>query len=262
MDAIVQMFTDALAPVSALQLAVLAAAAAFAGFIRGFVGFGGALAVIMALSLVLGPRTAVAISCLSGLPTMFQLMPNAIRTGERGFIVPFVLASFAAAPVGTWILVTAQPELMKIAIAVFVLIMVGLMYKGWRMSPGGGLRTLLTAGGIAGLVQGAAGIGGPPAVAVALARPGTPELQRANVIGAVSALAICNLPPIIFMGLFTQQVLVFTLLLMPFYAGFTQIGVRFFFGRGNAIFRTAALAALALMGLVTLVLSVRDYLSA
>ena len=43
-----------------------------AGIVRGFVGFGASLIIVMTASVILGPRSAVAIATLSGLPSMLQ----------------------------------------------------------------------------------------------------------------------------------------------------------------------------------------------
>jgi uncharacterized membrane protein YfcA len=120
---------------------------------------------------------------------------------------------------------------------------------------------LLSAGAAAGFVQGAAGVGGPPAVVIALSSVGSPQRQRANVIGAVTALNICALVPFWHYGLFTHEVIVISLAIIPFYAGETWVGARFFSRRGQRHFRNAALLTLAVIGLLTLVLAVRDYLN-
>jgi uncharacterized membrane protein YfcA len=217
-------------PVSYPGLALIVGTVLLAGFLRGFVGFGAALVIVMVVSLVLGPLVAVPIASLTGLPAMFQLLPNAIRFSERSFVVPFGLATFLAAPLGTWV------------------------YRDWRPVRRPGPAVLLGAGAVAGLVQGSAGVGGPPAVAVALSRPGTAQQQRANVIGAVTALSLCSLIPLWYHGLFTRDVIVVSVALVPVYVGATWVGTRFFSLRGHRHYRNAALLTLAVIGVLTLAL--------
>ena len=90
-----------LSTIPGMVFALCAVAVLIAGFMRGFVGFGAAMILIMTLSLILGPRAAVAISSLSGVVLVIQLLPDTIRTSEKPFVVPFGLASFIAAPFGT-----------------------------------------------------------------------------------------------------------------------------------------------------------------
>lgn len=245
--------------ISVVELGVVAVAACVAGFLRGFLGFGGALVIILVLNVVLGPLSAIPIACLSGMPSTLQLLPVAIRLAERAFVVPFGLSSFIVAPLGTWILVSVDPALMKIAISALVLILVALLYRGWQFATGAGMPALLVAGSLTGLVQSSAGVGGPPAVAMALSRPGTAEQQRANVIGVVTALSLCALVPMWYSGLFTARVIVLSLAIVPIYSATTWVGARYFSTGGTKHYRSSALIFLAVVGLVTLAIALRDY---
>lgn len=251
---------DLLSAQPASVIALVTGTMLLAGFIRGFVGFGASLIIVMVLSTVYGPAAAVPIATLSGLPAMIQLLPNAVRHAERGFVIPFGVASFLAAPVGTWFLISSEPALMKILISSFVLLMVAMLYKGWKLPPNAGLGVFTVAGVVSGLVQGSAGVGGPPAVAVALSRAGTTDQQRSNVIGAVAALSVCAIPALWINNLFTIEVFLISVLLFPLYFGGTWLGARFFSGRGHRHFRAGALLILAVIGVVTLALAMEDYL--
>ena len=245
--------------VSAAGLAVAGAAAVAGGLVRGFTGFGGALVMVPVLSLVLGPGAALAAVCASGVPVILQLLPAALRHAERTFVLPFAAAAFAAAPAGTWVLVAVPPSAMKVAISLAVLAMTAMMAWGWRFPAQAGPGVMAALGAAAGLVQGASGVGGPPAVAAALARPGPPETQRGNVIGAVSALGLCAAAPYWLHGLFTLESLAVAAIILPAYIGSTWVGIRLFSSRGKAWYRRAALAVLAAVGLVTLAFALHDY---
>ncbi|MDD9877867.1 MAG: hypothetical protein OXR84_10550 [Magnetovibrio sp.] len=147
---------------------------------------------------------------------------------------------------------------MKVAISSFALLMVWMMHRGWRPQAPPGAGALIATGAVAGLAQGAAAIGGPSAVAVALARPGAVETQRANVIGTVTTLAICGFPALWYHGLLTTQVLTLGALFIPLYWAAAWAGDRFFDARGRDHYRKAALLALAVVGMVTLALAVGD----
>jgi uncharacterized membrane protein YfcA len=140
------------------------------------------------------------------------------------------------------------------------LAMIPLLRAGWRM-PGADRIWAITGTGIAaGLIQGAAGIGGPPAVALALARTGPTEQQRANVIGAVNALGLCGLIPLWYYGLFTTPVILLSLLLVPPYLATTWLGARFFSLGGQRHYRNSALLLLTVIGLITLGFALLDFL--
>jgi uncharacterized membrane protein YfcA len=206
------------------RLVVVLIAVAIAGLLRGFVGFGAALITVPVFSLVLGPHAAIAINSVMGLPAVLQLLPEAVRRAERPFVVPMCLATFIAAPIGTWALVVADPALMKVAISALVLLMVGFLASGWRLKGRIGMGKLMAAEVAGGLVQGVAGIGGPPVVAVALSRPGEASQQRANVLALMTAVALSSILPLLYHGLFTRQTVVIGLVLIPLYSAATALG--------------------------------------
>ena len=231
------------------------------GFMRGFVGFGGALVSIPVMSLAYDPRLAVAAMTIVGIPSLFQLLPDAIRTSEPPIVLPISLAILLSAPVGTWVLVITSPALMKIVISVLVVLMVAMLARGWRLEGHVGRPVLFGAGVVSGLVQGSAGIGGPPVVAVALSRPGPPVQQRGNVLALMTAVSISTLLPLWYFGLFTRASILMGLLLAPVYLGSTYAGSRYFASSGARYYRNAALVMLTLIGLSTLIAAVRDYLA-
>ena len=244
------------------RLAVVLVAVAIAGLLRGFVGFGAALISVPVFSLVLGPHAAIAINNVMGLPAVFQLLPEAIRRAERPVVLPICLATFLAAPFGTWALVAADPALMTVAISALVLVMVAFLASGWRLRGHIGMGKLIAAGVAGGLVQGVAGVGGPPVVAVALSRPGEASQQRANVLALMTAIALSSFLPLLYYGLFTRQTVVIGLLLIPIYSAATALGARYFALGGQRHYRRAALATLAAIGIATLIASLRAYLKA
>ncbi len=230
-----------------------------AGFMRGFVGFGAALIIVPVLSLVFGPKAAVAMLIVIDLPGVLQLLPVAVRHAERAIVLPITIMLVLVAPIGGFILVSVDPKIMKIAISCLVICMVVLIASGGQLRGQVKIGILLAAGALAGLVQGAAGIGGPPVVAVALARPGDPFQQRANVIGVMSAVALAAVPTLLFYGLFTWQVIKVSLVLIPIYMGAVALGSRFFATGGQKHFRLAALGVLAAVGVATLATASYQY---
>lgn len=238
------------------HFALMTAAVLLAGFLRGFIGFGAALIIVPVLSLVLGPQIAIAVLTVMGFPSTIQLLPDAWRHSERAIIAPMAFAVFLATPIGTWVLVSVDPNLMKIVISAAVVLMVAFLAKGWRLDEKVGRPILLLAGTVGGLVQGAAGIGGPPVVAVALSRAGPPEQQRGNVLAVIAAMVFATIPPLFYFNLFTPQSVAYGLVLLLPYSISTWVGSRYFTGGGRQHFRNVALIVLAIIGLSTLVAAV------
>ena len=242
------------------RLAVVFIVVMVAGLLRGFVGFGAALISVPVFSLVLGPHAAIAVNNVMGLPVVFLLLPEAVRRAERAVVLPICTAIFAAAPIGTWALVSIDPAIMSVAISTLVLLMVAFLASGWRLRGRIGIGKLVAAGVAGGFVQGVAGVGGPPVVAVALSRPGDASQQRANVLALMTAVSLSSILPLLYHGLFTRQTVIIGLVLIPFYSAATALGARYFTLGGQRHYRRAALATLATIGMATLVASLRNYL--
>lgn len=237
------------------RLLIAAAAVFCGGFLRGFVGFGAALVIVPIMSLAYGPLIAIPALTVIGVPTLFQLLPDAIRHSERSVVLPIAIAIMLAAPAGTWLLVCIPPAIMKIAIAALVVVLVAMLARGWTLRWPVSRFVLIAAGVIGGLVQGVAGVGGPPVVAVALSIPGPPVKQRGNVLALMTATSLSSLLPLMLFGLFTRSAIVTGLILLPVYGGAILLGSRYFTRGGERHFRRAALAMLLVIGVATLLVA-------
>ena len=131
------------------------------------------------------------------------------------------------------------------------------MYRNWRLSVTLASKDLTVFGFGAGLAQGISGAGGMVVAAVALSRTGPLAQQRANTIGGITVIAVCNFPAFLFLGLFTYEVVIMSIIMMPMYLTATWIGSRHFKRRGDYHYRNAALIVLAVAALIALSFSIK-----
>ncbi len=231
----------------------LAVAVVFlSGVMRGFSGFGGAMLVVPVLSIVYSPREAVAISACLGFIANLQLLPAAFRITQWRQVLPISLASLLTIPLGAMVLLAVDPALMRRAISVLVLAFVFLLGSGWRWRGEPGLAGALIAGGLGGLINGAAGTGGPPVILYLLAGPSRADTNRANMISFYGFLNGGTVASLAFNGVITAAVLWRVLLLTPFFAVGLWAGTRMFSRSGEAGYRRFALAVLFGAGMIGL----------
>ena len=107
-----------------IELAVGIGAALIAGLVRGFSGFGSAMILTPALSVLYGPPIAVPISLALELLVTVPLLPGSIRLVEWRRIGLLCLAAIAGVPLGTWLLFSLPPAIMRIAISAVILVAV------------------------------------------------------------------------------------------------------------------------------------------
>lgn len=241
-------------------LGAIVGAAAIGGFLRGFVGFGGALALVPALALALGPRLAVAVASLVGLPAVFQLMPEVMRHADRERIGPVALAIVVGAPIGSLILTNIDQRIMTGAIGALVILMALATWRTPSRRFAEQRWVNILAGGLSGVLQGAAGIGGPPSVAVLMAQGGEPSRIRGDVLAVTASIALCGAVSHWWFGILTLNAGAIAIVLLPMFVGFTWVGSRFFYHGGARHFRVAALVILLLIGLAAVAGSLRAFL--
>lgn len=252
------MFEDVFAnPPPSLMLAIAAGVVLVGGFIRGFVGFGGALLIIPTLAVIFTPKEAVALHLMMEIPSGFQLMPSAARACEKSTVMPVLIGLVVATPIGAYALSVVDPQPMRIAISVFALVMVGLLATNWRY-PGTINRAMMGGVGIVGgLVQGSTGIGGPPVTAVLLSRRDDDDTTRGNVLLLMGSLVVIAIPIQWYLGILTEKTFVYGMFAGLVYVTGTYFGSRYYVLGGQRIYRLAALSVLGAIGALSLVHSLR-----
>ena len=111
---------------------VAAVVALLAGFMRGFVGVGSGMLMAPVFAILFGPLQTVGTVIMLDAFVTAQLLPSVHRLIEWRVILPMAGAAALSMPVGTWLLVTTDPQIMARCIAFIVLAFVLLLMSGWR----------------------------------------------------------------------------------------------------------------------------------
>ena len=233
------------------MLAIAVVVAVVAGIVRGFSGFGSALIMSPALSLLFGPPAAIATMTLMEVPTLLQLLPDAWRHGDRRSVVPLGVAAVTMVPVGAWLLVHLDALVMRRAIGVLVFVFAAVLAIGWRYRGTVPLPLTLGVGAISGLLSGAMGIAGPPIILFYLSGPANATVARGSMIGFFAFTTATALVTYGWYGLYTEDVLWRAAGLLPAFVSGIWLGRRLFGLVSEVAFRRAALALLAFIGIAT-----------
>ncbi len=237
-----------------VQYLAIAAVALVGGLVRGFSGFGSALVVVPALSILVGPQVAVPAVAMALLVTTLQLVPSTWPHVRWRLHWALSAAGCLGVPLGVLLLIWMDPDLLRRAISAVTAASALLLMTGWRYTGGHSLSAAAAIGSIGGFLSGAASIGGPPVVAYLLAGQGSPAEFRANVVYYFAVTQVTGLVLYGFSGLLTSDSLVAALLITPVLVLGAWIGSRLFGLANEKIFRRVALSVLLAIGLVTLAL--------
>ena len=228
-------------------LAIAAVVAALAGVIRGITGFGGAMVMSPPFALLLGPLVAVPVVLLlegiAAMPMLVQLRRE-VRWRTLG---PIVAAAYVTMPLGTWILVTADPLVMRKAIAAVVIVFSLVLLLGWRYAGRERLSASIGLGAVSGTMLGATSLGGPPVILYLLAGPDPIETTRANLTYYLGALCLAGLALLWWNGVLGAEALLLSTVLAPGYYVGMVAGIRLFSRFNDQRFRQFTLAFMLLV---------------
>ena len=216
---------DSFAP----EVVLLAIAiAAIAGIVRGITGFGGAMVMSPPMALLLGTLTAVPVVLLlesvAAIPMLVQLR-KLVRWRVIG---PILAMACLTVPLGTWILMTVDPQVMRRVIAGVVIVFSLILLQGWRYHGAQRLPTGLGLGAVAGTMVGATSMGGPPVILYLLAGPDPIATTRANLTYFVGGISFAGVVLLWINGVLGTGGLLLAAALAPGYYGGMVLGTRLF----------------------------------
>jgi uncharacterized membrane protein YfcA len=166
-------------------LAVIGLASLAAFLVRGLSGFGSAMIGIGALTLALPPAQVVPAFFALELLTTVNLLPRVWGQIDWGSLRWVIAGCALTTPVGLTALAHVDPNPMRLVVSACLATIALLMLSGLaqRLTPRSAPGPLgaLAAGGAAGLLNGAAGIPGPPAIVFYFATT-TTAVSRASLI--------------------------------------------------------------------------------
>ena len=223
---------------------VAAAVALLAGFMRGFVGVGSGMLMAPVFAILFGPLQTVGTVIMLDAFVTAQLLPSVHRLIEWRVILPMAGAAALSMPVGTWLLVTTDPQIMARCIAFIVLAFVLLLMSGWRYRGPKRLSVTLGIGGISGVLAAATSMGNPPVIVYFLSGPDTAATNRANFTGYFAVTLSTLLVMMTARGLISGITVLRTALLLPVFAGAAWLGAKYFYKSTDRRYRQVALGLL------------------
>ncbi len=226
-------------------IAAIAGAIVFAAVLRGFTGFGFALAAVPLVSLAISPRQAVPMVILQQLLLGLVDGVRAWRDCDRRSVLQLAAGSVIGVPAGIIALDLMPGTVTRMAIAFIVLAAIVLLWKPRRLPFTPGARTAASAGFIAGLFNGLAAMPGPPAIAYYLLTDTDPRKVRASLMAFFLATAVIAAPGTWAAGLLDLDTAILALLGLPLVLGGGHVGNRLFLRYGAGSYRPIALLTLA-----------------
>ena len=166
---------------SAPVLAGGMAAVLVSGFLRGFTGFGFALAATPLLSLLFRPEVAVPVVLMLQVGSSLVGVRQSIARQDRRSTRMLLAWAIVGTPIGVMALRLVDPRHARLAIAVACLAAAILLARGLRLAAAPGRAIGAAAGLCAGVLGGLCAMPGPPVLAFYMATPLPDRRARASM---------------------------------------------------------------------------------
>lgn len=232
----------------------------FAAVLRGFTGFGFALAAVPLASLVLPPARTVAAILVMQLGIGLRDCIMEWRQSDRPGIAKLTLGALAGLPIGVAALALTPAPVVRAILGVMVLAAVALTWKPRTAEHRPTHAVTVATGFVSGIFHGLAAMAGPPAVAYFLAFEQRLPVMRSSLMVYFPIVSLLGLPMVASAGLLDTPAIVLGVLGMPLMVGGGWLGSWAFRHFGARSYRPLALAALLLTAAASLVRAAADLL--
>ncbi len=186
-----------------------------AGLLRGFTGFGLALAAVPILALALPPQQVVPVIVSLQLLSGTIDLPLAWRRAQWRAILPLTVAMVVCTPLGLMALTVLSADSARLAIGLLIFASIGLLLRGLSLPAHPPYWISLLIGAASGVMNGAAAMAGPPAVVYFLALRQPPLVMRASSISYFVLTAVAAMIPLAWRGLATWETSLWALTALP-----------------------------------------------
>ena len=222
-----------------------------ASIVKSITGFGSALVVSPLLSMVLGPRTTIPLLVLYETGFGLVLLVQVRRSVVVREMVPMGLAAVVGIPIGTYVLASVNPQILKGVIGIVTVGAAALMFFGVTRPLKNPLRASAAAGFLSGVLGGCTGVTGPPVI-LFLHNQGAPkERFRANLIAYFVFLHVVEIPIFLYAGLLTMDVVRLFPPVVPGALLGLWVAQRLLPRINERMFRKATVVLLAALGMFT-----------
>jgi uncharacterized membrane protein YfcA len=240
-------------PLSALGLGWIVLSVLLGGLLRGFTGFGFAIAATPLLSLALPPVDAVVMVMLMGFGIGLTDLKSAVEKADRRAVVHLASGMVVATPAGVLALTMLPAAEARFAIALVLVVTSLILVSGLRFRSVPGAPVAVGLGALSGLFNGLAAMPGPPVIAYCLALPLSPDRIRATMMLYFLATSAIGLSSAALSGLLSLRGLLLAALAFPILLLGVRVGAAGFRRFGLRLYRPVSVASLAVLTAVVLV---------
>ncbi len=230
------------------------------GCVKGLTGFGFALTAVATLVLIAPPSSVVPVVLLMNSLMNLFLVFGVRRDIQIRRMLPLVIASVAGLPLGTYILVVADADVLRIVIGLLILLFATALLLGFRIAVKRKRLSSGVVGAASGILTGSVSMAGPPVV-LFLSNLGLQKRTfRANLVAYFLCINLAAIPLYYAGGLLTARVFRMFALLLPALALGGLTGAKLVNRVSERTFRRITLAIVMVAALMAIITGLRRLL--
>jgi uncharacterized membrane protein YfcA len=237
--------TTILTTVLAMVIILIAAS------VRGYSGFGFALIGVAGLSIISAPSVAIPTVLVLEIIVGLLLLPPVWREISWRPVLMLLAGAIVLTPIGALFLIHVPTDVARIGIALVISAAALLLLFAATPRSSQSTSTTVATGAVAGLLNGAFGISGPPIVLFFMSGERAAGVSRASMMACFLVLDVIAVTSFAIGGLVDRSVLITVLLCLPVLAIGSWLGHRAFHGSNTDRFRTRVLWLLLALALIT-----------
>lgn len=236
----------------ALEILLLALIAVFiAGSVQGLTGFGFGIVAVPILTLFISPKLAAPVTLLNSILLNTLIVQRTHTDIDLKRIWPLILAGLTGVPIGTWILVHADVDTLRIYIGVATTLIALFFLAGFSREVQREKLAFLPIGLLSGLMSGSINMAGPPVILFLTNQRVARHIFRATIVAYFLILGVFAIPWLALGGLLTRDALLTAAIVSPALVAGGLIGNRLVPSVDDTLVRRLTLAIVLLAGITS-----------
>ncbi len=238
-------------------LTTIILAALFGGIVRGYSGFGFALAAMPILTVAVSPVLAVPVVFPLELAVGLVTLPMEHQNVEPRVLKWLALGAVIGTPLGVTVLVLMPTDIMRLLLGLAVGAAVLRAWNSEATATIQGNTKLASIGFLSGCLNGGTGMSGPPVIVSLLGSDMPMHKARATLIAFIAMSAGFGVCVCAFNGVYSTKSLVVSLIMSPAVAAGCFIGVLAFSRLPRHLYRPISLSLLTLAMVIAIAVAGR-----
>ena len=223
-----------------------------ASTVKGLTGFGFALTSLPLLTIFLAPKTAVPLITVCSVFLDGYTLYEARKHVQYRQIIPLVVSGVIGMILGTYLLVSLDSQLIRLAIGAITVLFTAASIMGFRKEIADEKRASIPVGLISGILGGAMSISGPPIVLFFNNQNIDKPTFRANIIAYFFSLYIATVPAYVLGNLITVSLLRSSTVMVPIMFLGATIGIKLSRKVDEAVFKKITLLLVLITGIMAI----------